>query len=776
MAMSFTRINLINIEILSQIKKELKDTQESSYKHFAKQGSFALYYSKDVDYFVKKAYDIVLENFFEDFLPNNVPFCICASKSYASFKLCPKQELPLLFIYKDLKAYKIRQIIKAIISLLGDLGYVMSYEIKELSAFDNDVINFNLVNTRFLCGSKLIFKIAKTKIDEIKKQKDYIKTMCEKEFNLSKIPFIRQEFNIKKDFGGLSFIYMLDIIFKLYKDKISENFDKDILSKLRLCSDFLLSLSSAMNLQNDKESDIFLLEQMDELSTVLLIKSKKNKSAKEVLLTRAMSNLHFIGIFCSYVFSLLDSNEKKIYENLSLTKLMQRLCEYKSKEEFKAYMAFEIKKIDFDKDELLLCYEYFLQLLYNDNSFYTLKLLLDSDLLKEFLKPFYNIRFLIDFEREFSLCENAFLCLKTYEENLSEFKDLNLSKDETMILKLSILLSSLREENELSLANVFRSYCAKLDLDMQTVEFGLVFCKNYFLMRETILKEDIYNETVIFSLTSKLKNERFLKILHKLSLISAIALKENNSFFIRNLNELLKNCLEALSDENFLDESFRRVKKEQILKRSKIFTELDENMQDKIRHIKSNLFFIKHNNDEIVNIALLARKGENFILNIEENFCLEVFANRDLRVANILKALSNLNLINMSFYELFDEKIYIKFIYDNLINKEQKDKIYELLKECLKTNFKMTKKPTIKKDELKFDLAYSKNYVKLNLNSKDTKGLMAFVMDIFANFGIILSEARIKTVRQRTRNTFIFEKNELFLQKKDEFIKSLTSE
>ena len=53
---------------------------------------------------------------------------------------------------------------------------------------------------------------------------------------------------------------------------------------------------------------------------------------------------------------------------------------------------------------------------------------------------------------------------------------------------------------------------------------------------------------------------------------------------------------------------------------------------------------------------------------------------------------------------------------------------------------------------------------------------MAFVMDLFTKFDIRLSEARIQTVRKRTRNTFIFEKNELFLEKKDELIRSLTSE
>ena len=86
------------------------------------------------------------------------------------------------------------------------------------------------------------------------------------------------------------------------------------------------------------------------------------------------------------------------------------------------------------------------------------------------------------------------------------------------------------------------------------------------------------------------------------------------------------------------------------------------------------------------------------------------------------------------------------------------------------------KKPFIKKDELKLDLNYSKNYAKLNLNTKDQQGLMAFLMNIFKILGLSLSAAKIQTIRQRTRNTFIFQKNQALLEKQQELITSLISE
>ena len=104
----------------------------------------------------------------------------------------------------------------------------------------------------------------------------------------------------------------------------------------------------------------------------------------------------------------------------------------------------------------------------------------------------------------------------------------------------------------------------------------------------------------------------------------------------------------------------------------------------------------------------------------------------------------------------------------------QKAKFSELLQKNLSTNELKLKKPMIKKDELKFDLGYSKTYAKLNLNTKDQQGLMAFVMSVFDELDLTLSAAKIQTIRQRTRNTFYFEKTPNLDEQR--LIKSLASE
>lgn len=131
----------------------------------------------------------------------------------------------------------------------------------------------------------------------------------------------------------------------------------------------------------------------------------------------------------------------------------------------------------------------------------------------------------------------------------------------------------------------------------------------------------------------------------------------------------------------------------------------------------------------------------------------------------------------MGFFELFEDKIYLKFEYSDIISDEQKESLRNLLNSKLHTKIqKKVKKPNIKKDELKLDMDYSKNYAKINLNTKDQKGLMAYVMEVLTNYDVILSAAKIQTIRERTRNVLILHKNESLQNYKEKILKSLISE
>lgn len=776
-------------------------------RHFVKQGSFNLYHSKELDNVIKKAHRLVLAEFFESYQPRseNVPFCVIASKAYADFKLGANEAVPLLFVYKDIKGFHLKPMIKAFIALLNDIGLVTDYQVCEVSGIVGKARELKPFGTRYLCGSKALFKAAR---DEIKQAlalyKDEFADALLAHFKDRNLAFIKQEFNIKKDFGGLEDYANLDSLLLLLKDS-PKNYalhfvSEKELSELRLATDFLLSLQSAMNIQNGADTDKFLFANAGEISLLMKKKDKKNLDAKNSMLQKAMSCLHTIGFYTRYISmriqfarqepkfqplmqSAFMRAEDKIF--ISKRQVFSTLKDFLDAlntlddiyMDFDLSVVMELKRLRISKKDFEQALLPFKTLLHRRYSFCVLKVLFDSLLLKELIKAYAPLYFLPDEESIYSRDENAFLVLKEFEKQMSNLEIIkNLSSQEKMIVKLSILMSASNEENEVSLANIYRALCGKLNIHGEVLEFGLKMCLHFNLMREFIEKEDIYNETIITALISRLGNARNVKVLHALTFISAKALGINEHFFYKSLDALLGNALAGFENAEFLDESTRRVKKEQTLKRSRVFLECDSYLQDKITHIQSNLFIIKNSFEKIVEVAKCARENDfKFWLDNDKNFVLElVSASKKLNLSQILGALSSLNLVFMSFFPLFDDKMYAKFEYANEVSDMQKTKFSELLQKNLSANELKLKKPMIKKDELKFDLGYSKTYAKLNLNTKDQQGLMAFVMSVFDELDLTLSAAKIQTIRQRTRNTFYFEKTPNLDEQR--LIKSLASE
>ncbi len=779
---------------LEKLKLKRVQNQKQYFRYFLRQGSFSLHYSKDMDYFVKEAYENVLKDYFEDFLPQNelVPICILANEHFATNSLCMNEALPLILVYKDIKAFHLKPMIKAFIEALNDLKFELSFKIIELKGLKNIAKDtFLSPQLRFICGSKFLFKELKNDFNNfLKENKENLAKSVLLEFKNQNIPFLKQEFHIKKDPGGLNDLRKLETLLALFKDS-PKNYalyfmDEKALSKLRLASEFLLNLKSALNLNANKDDDEFLLFKLEKLAKLLHKKDQKNFKAEELLMQKTLQSRHII---CLYSAFLALKIRQKYFKNEALQgfalnqnfKSLNEVLNYLNLLEDKAYefsteWVFVLFNLNFSKENLEKNLQIFEKFFYRKNSFCILKLLLDSGILKEFYKQFP--RFLCDEMGDYSFDSQAFLTLFYFEkeeQNLETLKKLN--TEERMIIKFVIILSTIRGENEVSMASIYRSYAAKFHIKAENFELGLRLFKNYDALKELVEKDDVYNPVVLLNLLSRIKDLKTLELLYILTLIRAKALGAN-AFFYKVLDRLFKNAKEGFSDENLLEESTKRVKKELTLKRSKIFLEQDKILQEKITHIKSNLFIIKNSFEDIVNIAKIAQNSSfKFWLENAPNLNLQLVALKDFELNIILTSLANLNLVFMSFYELFDDKIYLRFEYENIISKEQKERLIKLLNSSLKAPLKnKIKKPIIKKDELKFDLNYSKNYAKLNLNTKDQQGLIAFLMNAFKKFGLSLSAAKIQTIRQRTRNTFIFQKNEALLDKEQELITSLISE
>lgn len=777
---------------LELFKKNLNTYAQNYRKFFLKQGSFSLYHSKNMDNFLKKTYDIVLKECFENFLPtsDNIPFCVLASKGYAKNNLCANESISLIFVYKDIKAYHLKPMIKAFIEILNDVHLQIDYVVLELNGLYNasNELKTTIIGARFICGSKILFKSVKEKFDSIlhanKNEFAQILLANFKDFNL---PFIKQEFNIKKDFGGLDHLRALESLLTLFKNSPKNyalNFmDEKNVSELRLAADFLLSLKSAINLQSNKDQDEFLFSNIHEITELMYRKGKKNLDAEKILVQKALQSMHTIGFYTHFlaykIQNELQNIAQKQYRFKNLAEALTFLLGLKDQDiAFDLDLVFALKNLSYGKKDLEKALALFEKIFYKRHSFCILKILFDSGILKELCKPFGMVRFLSDEEGDYSFDEQAFLLLKEFEKYEDELESLkNLNTDEKMILKLVILLSAINNENEISLASIYRAYCIKFNLKNDIFELGLRIFKNHNALKELAEKEDVYNPIIICALLSKVENLKTLELLHTLTWLKAKALN-CNPFFYKVIDRILENAKQGFDDENLLDETARRVKKELTLKRTKLFLEQNAILQDKITHIKSNLFIIKNTFEDIVEIARFAKENDfKFWFSNSTNLSLQIVAFKDFKIEIVLTALANLNLVFMNLFELFDDKIYLRFEYDNIITDEQKNKLCELLNSNLSGfSSRKIKKPIIKKDELKLDLNYSKIYAKLSLNTKDQQGLMAYMMNIFNELGLVLSAAKIQTIRQRTRNIFIFQKNEKLEHSEQKLVNLLISE
>ncbi|WP_139470587.1 nucleotidyltransferase [Campylobacter armoricus] len=784
----------MNMQKIQKLKNSLKDYESYSSRLFLKQGSFSFYHSKEIDHFIEDIYELILNDFFDDFYPHNdkIPFCVIAIKQYAKMNLSIKENIDLLLIYKDIKAYNIKPLMKAFITSLNDINLSINYQICEINGLYNIVKNElkqNILQNRYICGSKILFKQVKEKINQAQEEfKDDFALKILQNFNPFYQPLIYQEFNINKNFGGLDEQLELENLNILFKDS-PKNYmlsfiDEKELSEFKLSSDFLFSLKCAMNLLENKNTDLFLIQNSQELANLMQRKEKKNLDLKSILTQKAMQCIQTCGFYTHFLARCIQEKhykEQVVFQNTEnnfiysknekdLKIILNDLLNLKDQNyNFDIRLVFTLKRAKNNNENL----ELFRNILKRKHSYSILKLLSDANVLKDFCKPLIQSKFLLEEEGCYSALDRALLCLRYFEEG-----EHNFDENMTLILKLTILLSAIREENEISLANIYRAYVGKFQININLQDLGLRLLKNFNTFKDIIEKEDIYNSTIVLNFISKLNDIKTLKILHILSFYNAKALNITNHFYYKSLERLFQNALEGFEDENLIDEGQRRVKKEQTLKRSKAFLELDEQTQNNIIHIKSNLFFIKNSFEKIIKIIQIAQK-ENFIfwLDNQDNFTLELIMNRKNNLENILNTLSSLNLVFMSFFELFEEKVYLKFEYSDIVSDNQKQSLENLLNSKLHLKVqKKAKKPNIKKDELKLDMNYSKNYAKITLNTKDQKGLMAYVMDVLVRYDIILSAAKIQTIKERTRNVLILHKNKSLQDHKDQILKSLISE
>ena len=144
-----------------------------------------------------------------------------------------------------------------------------------------------------------------------------------------------------------------------------------------------------------------------------------------------------------------------------------------------------------------------------------------------------------------------------------------------------------------------------------------------------------------------------------------------------------------------------------------------------------------------------------------QSLSIEIYAQNYPNLAVLLSSLAHLDLGFMEIFELFDGKFYVKLEFNKNVKSSELETLKNLIEISLKSgDSAQINRPTILKGELNFDANHSQEYAKLGINAKDQRGLMAYVLGVFKEFDVKIANARIQTVKNRTRNLLLIGKRE----------------
>ena len=133
-----------------------------------------------------------------------------------------------------------------------------------------------------------------------------------------------------------------------------------------------------------------------------------------------------------------------------------------------------------------------------------------------------------------------------------------------------------------------------------------------------------------------------------------------------------------------------------------------------------------------------------------------------------------MDLVSMDIFRLFDRAKYFRIEFDQA-SQDDPEIIQNLIHAALDMDRKVEDEaPVIKKGEIHIDCDHSLTYAKMTLVTANQKGLMAHVIDIFDDFGIDISTAKISTIKNRASDLFLIEKSAHFCDNYKKIVTQLT--
>ncbi len=806
--------NASDLQIAKVLKQEIKTYFSTLKDTFAtsRGKDFLVKHTKKIDSILQLVYKVALRSMFGEYTPmkNSVPLALVALGSYGREQLCVHSDIDLMIVYKEIAGYNTKEMIEKILYILWDTGLKLGHRVHtvedvfEVSKTDI-TIKTALLESRFIEGSQLVWVETQNSISAIRHDniKGFIEAKIqEQSLKHAKYP-ISMEPNLKDGMGGFR---DANLIFWIGKVLYDVNTIKDIPSSIieekeykpfRMALEFLFRVRSALHLVNKRKEDKLRLDLIPDIAKLLQYKPTSNDHLR--FASKVTSSLKTVRLYSmiwlealTHTYHIPNPKKNYLYPDANTKDLNTVLTQLatKASQPFYPHSTLLKQLITLPKPQRLddTLYRTVATLFYQPHCHSILNTLSYAKLLRYTIPPIKQVVDLPQFDgyHQYAVDTHSLKCLyhvehieDTFIASLWEA----LSQDEKAMLKLVVFLHDAgkgrKRDHHFVGATLFKIFAQKLHINDTLIAMGETLITYHTLMSKVAQREDLYNETIIFSFASHFKTQKLLDMIYILTYadMNGVGNTIYNSFSAKLIKTLYKQSKEALGNTTMLDEASKRVKKEQALKRIDSFLSLSKTQQKKILTIPSNLLFLRYSPKRILAIttkAFSTSQYEYFIDNTEY-LSIEIIRKDSLNLSLLLSKLSNLDVVNMDICKLFDTLKYFKIDFAQKVDEEEIGFIEQIIHDAFNpTLTKVIPKATIRASEITIDTEHSNSYAIMHIHSKDQKGLLAYIMEMFDQMGIDIVTAKVHTLKKHVRDMFLIEKNGNFCHNVEIIIEKLT--
>ncbi|HIO70856.1 MAG TPA: HD domain-containing protein [Campylobacterales bacterium] len=763
-------------QISKEIRKYIEEYRKGLKEEFInglRGRQFVLKYNRFYDSIISLIYKVVLRKMFKNYLPmrNSIPIVIVALGSYGREEMTIHSDIDLMVAYVEIEGFNIEKIIEKFIYLAWDSGLKLGHRVHSISeivkvAKSNETIKTAMIESRKIIGSSFVWGVLQDQLNIIREdeKEEFITQKMEyRAFGKVKL-YGAMEVDLKEGIGGLrdsnGLFWILNVLYRAnsIRDLVDELFSESEYRSYISAMDYILSVRTALHLINKKKRDKIVLDDIPMLSEMVGISSHVQFSQKliqSLWVVRSFTN----RIVCKVV------QKNRTYKIGNLVELLTSLPDSDTQIES---ILIEIDSVgELDRNQ-------FLKLFQRKHLYPVIEFLTASNHLHKIFRPFEKVMFYPQFDgyHKHSVDIHSIKSLKEIENiEVEPLKSIyhSLTQEERIILKIATLFHDVGkgriDDHRKVGAKIVKQFLNELGIGCSIVERVVLLIRHHTLMSEVAYHEDIYSDKVIFSFNSKLKDETNLKLLYLLTYGDAKSVAGSlNSYSLNLLNELYRNSIGSFGNRELLKEGERREKRERQISNSERFKNLPRNLQKRILKIASNLAFFKFSNDELLDIAEWLYKTENFDFKIENRDFLSLKVVRknicNFDISYLLNKTKFLSVVSLDIFELFDGGKYFQIDFLESIDIEDIPYIEEIVRNSFlkQKREKIRDIPKIGADEVVLNYDYSNSYAKIFIHTKNQNGLLAYLFQVFEEFGIDIVSSKTQTFKRRVKDTFLAKK------------------